>query len=104
MHLVHSLEVYEQSWQLADMKSLSARQRLEQLLWQMLSAAELANETREIRLRVPLKYWEIAQLIGVTPEHLSRQLRQLRDEGILDHENGVLIVHDPSRLYHSNES
>lgn len=104
LHRVHSREVYEQPGQLAEMRCLTARQRLEQLVWQMMSAAAPANGNKQIRLNLPLRYWEIAQLIGVTPEHLSRQLKQLRDEGILERDNATLIIHDPQRLYHSVES
>lgn len=103
IHQMHSQEVHNQANQLAGFRYLSARQRLEQLLWQMASAAGLQNGTQPTRLHLPLKHWEIAQLIGVTPEHLSRVFNQLAGDGTIRRENGTLIISDYRRLYHSME-
>jgi CRP-like cAMP-binding protein len=101
-HLLHlcSREVYDQTNQLAMLGTLKARQRLEQLLVQMISSKE-QNETR---LKLPLKLEEIAQLIAVKPEHLSRVLKQIEDEGLIRRDKGWIIVSDPQRLFRSNGS
>jgi CRP/FNR family transcriptional regulator len=101
LHQVQSNEVYEQVEHLAGLRNLSAQQRLEQLLWQLISVTHMADERKPVRLNLPLKYWEIAQLVGITPEHLSRVLRQIQEEGKMRRENGALIVFDFQRLYHS---
>jgi CRP-like cAMP-binding protein len=51
-----------------------------------------------MKIRPPLKYWEIAQLIGVTPEHLSRILKQIKREGIIKEEAGHIIVPDVRKI------
>jgi CRP-like cAMP-binding protein len=94
LHRSHSLEVHQQASQLIRMKYLSARQRLEQLVWQLLEAIDAGRQDGPVRLHLPLKYWEIAQLIGITPEHLSRVLKQIQDDGIMSRENGSLIITD----------
>jgi len=52
---------------------------------------QLKLSNNEMRLQMPLKHWEVAELIAVTPEHLSRVLRQMETEGILRREKGWLI-------------
>ena len=51
-----------------------------------------------MKVRLPLKHWEIAQLIGVRPEHLSRVLQQIKQEGVLREEDGCMIVSDVRKL------
>ncbi len=100
---VHSREVYDQASQLVGLHYLSARRRLEQLVRKLTFEMKMDLAQRPVRLRLPLKYWEIAQLIGVTPEHLSRVLKQVEEAGIMYRENGTLIISDPEKLYHSLE-
>jgi len=51
-----------------------------------------------MRIHNPLKHWEIAQLISVTPQHLSRLLKRLEEEGIIRRNKGWLIISDYQRL------
>jgi len=95
-----SCELNDQTSQLATLGTLRARQRLEQLLLRMTSSkAQLG-----MRLKLPLKLEEVAQMIAVRPEHLSRVLRQIEEEGIIQRKKGWIIVLDPQRLFHSNRS
>jgi CRP-like cAMP-binding protein len=50
-----------------------------------------------------LKQWEVAQLLGITPEHLSRLIKQMEKEGIIGRENGWLIIRNPKKLSRSGE-
>ena len=72
IHKVHSLEIHRQADQLAALRYLSARQRFERLLLQFLSSIPEHEKQTSMKIRLPLRRWEIAQLIGVRPEHLSR--------------------------------
>jgi DNA-binding HxlR family transcriptional regulator len=47
-----------------------------------------------------LKHLEIAQLIAVTSEHLSRLLNQLEQDGLLRRRKGWVIIQDPRKLWH----
>jgi len=98
LHEVHSREVHRKAKQLAALKHLSARQRFERLLLQFLSSVPTHERQNSMKIRLPLKHWEIAQLIGIRPEHLSRVLQQIKQEGVLREEDGCMIVSDVRKL------
>jgi CRP-like cAMP-binding protein len=98
IHEVHSHEVHGQAGQLAALRHLSARQRFERLLLRFLSSIPAYERKAAMKIRLPLKRWEIAQLIGIRPEHLSRVLQQIKMEGILREEDGCMMVSDVRKL------
>ena len=49
-------------------------------------------------MRSPLKKKEMAEVIGVTPEHLSRLLHALKIEGHIQFRDGWIVVSDPEAL------
>lgn len=97
LHRLHSYEILNQVIRVAQLSCHPARHRLEQLFLQLSSAMELHVSNNEIRLEVPLRHWEVAELIAVTPEHLSRMLHKMETEGKLRREKGWLIF-SPSHL------
>jgi len=99
VHRMHSHEVYDQVARLVQLGCASARHRLEQLLWQLIIALEPDGLKKETKLALPLKQWEIAELIAVTPAYLSRIYNELERAGVLRRRNGWLIIHDPQRLW-----
>ena len=93
LHQMHSREVYEELVQIADLGSLSARQRLEHFFEQLLPALGAAGPHGEIRVELPLKHWEIAQLIAVTPVYLCQLLHEMEDRGVIRRERkGIVLV------------
>ena len=60
---------------LADAKGMTARSRLLTVFHTLANAVGAVD--REEDARSLLRHWELAQLVGVTPEHLSRILRDL---------------------------
>ena len=79
----------------------SARKRLEHLLWR-LGSSPIAIESKDgLDLRLPLKQWEIAELISVTPEHLSRILKQLEREGLVLRRRDHFQIPDREKLAHA---
>lgn len=91
VHRMHSREVYAQVCQLGDLGALSARQRLENLLQDL--APVLTTPTRHhTPVEIPLKHWEIAQLLAITPPYLSRLFRVLEREGLLVRASGKLSI------------
>jgi CRP-like cAMP-binding protein len=57
------------------------------------------------RISIPsraIKLKELAQLIAITPEHLSRLLKELEQQGILKQDNGWVILTDPGTLISSH--
>jgi CRP-like cAMP-binding protein len=99
LHQAHSREAYEQVKQMTALRNLSARQRLEQLIRELIFLQIRSNQAKKIKLNLPLKLFELAQLIGITPEHLSRVLKQVEDEGIIYRAGGCLIVSDCQSLF-----
>lgn len=101
IHQMHCRILSRMITQRSQMGALSVRRRLEQLFWKLIDSMDLRIEG-EVRLELPLKYWEVAQLIVVTPEHLSRVVKSMEKDGLLKREKGgALIFPDPSKLWHS---
>lgn len=83
LHKMHSSEIREQFTRMSQLGNMSARHRLEHLLWQLTATLKDAGMVGYSSMNLPLKHWEIAQLIAVTPEHLSRLLKKMQQEGII---------------------
>jgi len=92
LHQMHSREVYEELAQIADLGCLSARHRLEHFFEQLLPALGATGCNGEIRVELPLKQWEIAQLIAVTPQHLCRLLHDMEGEGMVRREREAIVI------------
>lgn len=50
------------------------------------------------RCQMPLTQIVLADALGLTPIHVNRVLRKLREEGVMEFHGGALVVHDPVRL------
>ena len=98
VHRMHSREVFSQFHHMADLGVKTARQRLERVLRQLAGVTKPNGVDGEARLLLPLKRWELASLIAVTPEHLSRLLRRLRDAGVIRVHKGWIVIPDMERL------
>jgi len=97
-HHVQSCIIHDQLSQIVALGMLSARDRLEQLLWVLISLIKPKHKEGRIKLHLPLKHWELAQLIAVTPEHLSRILREMHEEGIVCKEKGWMVITNANML------
>jgi CRP/FNR family transcriptional regulator len=97
-----SREAYEQVSKITELSCLSARTRLERLLWCLISSLGSDHTQSEVKIEVPLKQLEIAQLIGVTAEHFCRMLKQMEVEGMLQRKKGWLIIKEPQKLCRSD--
>jgi CRP-like cAMP-binding protein len=99
LHEALSIELNDQTVRLAQLGCYSSRRRLVYVLWGLISAQQQVHgDHREVRVRLLLKHYEIAGLIAVSPEHLSRLLKQLQREGVVRHDKGWLVVPDPHKL------
>jgi CRP-like cAMP-binding protein len=81
VHLMHSVEVCAALQHIAELSSTNARKRLLQALWRMVPRTH--PHEREVRIELPIRYWELAQLVGVTPVYLSQLFKSLEQEGAL---------------------
>jgi CRP-like cAMP-binding protein len=84
---------------MSEIACLPARQRLEQLLWKI--GEQLGeSQTTNFKVQLPLKHWEAAQLLAITPTYLSRLLAELESDEIISRMNGWIIVRKPASLWH----
>src|SRR5262249_18635609 len=93
-----SNQVYRQLTHILQLGFYSARKRLCELLWDLLSSTEAPQHQEGAYLQLPLKQWEVAQLIAVTPEHLNRIVKEMQQRGILQWTKGTVTVFDLKRL------
>jgi CRP-like cAMP-binding protein len=92
-----SREVLDQVSQLID-SGLPALHRLRRLLVRFAREISGTHWPDEARVPLLLKHWEIAQMIAVTPQHLSRLLRDIQITDKIRIQKGWLIVSDPARF------
>jgi CRP/FNR family transcriptional regulator len=95
VHEIQGLEVYGQFQRMAELSTGSSRLRLERFLSQIAQACPALTNGR---FQLPLKRCELAQLLAVTPEHLSRLFKRLCEEGVIAFEKGWLKIRDARRL------
>jgi CRP/FNR family cyclic AMP-dependent transcriptional regulator len=98
LHKMHSQEVFDQLVAFTQASALSARQRLEGLLMQFIEPAGDRVHITEHRVALPFSQRELAALLGISPEHLSRLFRELAAESLIRRHKGWIIVNDPRNL------
>jgi CRP/FNR family cyclic AMP-dependent transcriptional regulator len=80
VHLEHAHELLRESIQTAELACLSARERLESFL--ILLRTEYVRGG-DVPLELPMRDWEIAQLLAITPQYMSRLMSELEGQGRL---------------------
>ena len=87
---------------ISQLTCLPARQRLEQFLWQFCErlGANTGGQPSEAtsKLQLPLKHYEIAHLLSITPTYLCRLLNTLENEKVITRSKGWIIVREPEAL------
>jgi CRP/FNR family transcriptional regulator len=97
-HEFHASELCRHAGWITQLSSRTSRERLQQVIRQLISALKLNTSSGDIRLRLPFQQWELAQLIAITPEHLSRVLREMADEGVIRRHKGWIVVSNLQQL------
>ena len=95
VHQIQSREVHEQLNWLGEMACCSARSRLQNFLGRLTEVCKVQTDGKRSRVLLPLKRKEVAELIAVTPEHLSRLLNELSRDGLLQLRRGWIVIPDP---------
>lgn len=101
LHLTRMLsaEVFQQMERMSCMAKSPSMKCVETFLWEVYSMQLEEGEVSNAgRLRIPLKYWELSQLLSVTPEYVSRLLKDLEKDGIVRRHKGWLVIADPGKL------
>jgi CRP/FNR family transcriptional regulator len=99
LHLHQSRELSDTVSAMAALGGLNARRRLEMFLAQALpSPPNPIAGTTPCRIMPPIRRGDLAAVVGTTPEHLSRLLKELEEAGIIRREDGWLVVLEPAAL------
>jgi CRP/FNR family transcriptional regulator len=101
MHLMKMLcqEIFSQGKNLVMLGCVSAGERLKGLLYRfILDIFHPAELHEQLKIHLPLKQKELAQMIAVTPEHLSRLMRELEQQRYIKREKNGLIFIDHTKL------
>ena len=96
--LLQSREIHDQAVRIASIGGLSARRRLENFLADLLSSSGTSSNASSQRLSPPIKHSDVAAAVVTTPEHLSRLLKQLEEEGLIRRDQGWLVAIRPRAL------
>jgi len=89
-----SREILDHVDRVAQLGESSSIHRLRRLLRHLVSAVGSGEGSKNLRVPMPLKHAEMARFIAVSPEHLSRLLRQMQADGVIRREKGWIIVPD----------
>lgn len=103
LHRMMAREIHNQMIRLNAIECLSARQRLEELIWQLISATESISSSRAVKFQFPVRHSEIAQVLAVSPQYLSWMIGQMEKDQIITRDKGWLHVHKPEMLWHREE-
>lgn len=82
---------------LVSQRESTARERTAQLLLWFFDNGQ-RNASMPVKLRIPLKRVELAHMVGATPETLSRLLRSMASQGILDMSRTEIWLRDAAAL------
>jgi CRP/FNR family transcriptional regulator len=86
-------EIFNHGKKLVMLGCAPARARLIDLLCKFISDEYPRTDLKgQIRIHLPLKYKEIAQVIAVTPEHLSRLLKDLEKQKFIVKEKDASLL------------
>ena len=95
LNCVLSLEIACYIKRMIALETMSAEERIIQLLAEIITIQTLCLTNDEISLSIPLKQKQIAQILGMSPEHLSRLMSRLERRGLLTYSSGIISVIKP---------
>ncbi len=81
--------------------SMGRRQSIERvahLMCELYARARSIGLTAGIELALPLSQLLLADALGMTPVHINRVLRKLRESGAMELRRGSLVISDPAML------
>ena len=73
-------------------------ERVAHLMCELYLRARNVGLTLETRFALPLSQMMLADSLGMTPVHLNRVMRELRNSGSMTLQRGSLIIEDPVKL------
>lgn len=95
LNCVLSLEIAGHIKRLIALASMTGEERVIQLIAEIITAQMPSKTNAEICLSIPLKQSQIAQILGMSPEYLSRLMSRLERRGLFTHSKGIITVAKP---------
>ena len=74
------------------------RERIAHLFYEMLIRYRIIGDAEKNSIPFPLTQEELADATGLTPVHVNRVLKQLREAGLIELQGRRLTILDPKRL------
>jgi CRP-like cAMP-binding protein len=99
VHQILSGEIISQAARIGEIACLTARQRLENFIWRITQHNDSAPQ-EESKLQLPLRQWEVAQFLAITPGYLCRLLDELEAEEVISRQNGWIVIPRHNNLWH----
>lgn len=90
-----SLEVISNIQKIITLECMSATERLRRFLCELISCTDLVDLHKKGGLELPLKRSELAEIVSVTPQHLSRILKDPELKMHLKQNKKILSILDP---------
>lgn len=84
--------------QIVSMGRRDSIERVAHLICELYLRMRNVGLAKDDRCRMPLTQVVLADALCLTPIHVNRVLRKLREDGVMDFHGGALVVHDPVRL------
>lgn len=83
---------------IVDLGRRTADERIAHLILSLTERIEKRSVIQERRYPFPLRQQDIADVLGLTPEHVSRVITKFRNAGLFEFSGGILQVHDLDAL------
>lgn len=101
LHKSQSQEVADLSQQQMLLRTAKTQSRFSHFLCGFLRSTGQGFSVNPVELDMPLKKHEMAQLLAISPEHLSRVEKAMEAEGVIQRNKRSLTVMNPDKLYRS---
>jgi CRP-like cAMP-binding protein len=92
IHEAQALQLCRYMRRAGELCAVPARDRLKSVLCRFASDGAQSGTGTAIKLKIPLQRWELAEFVGITPEHLSRVLKALEQDGVIRRHNGWIAL------------
>jgi CRP-like cAMP-binding protein len=97
LHRLLAQQIVRQMKNVEAISCLSAKERLKRFLRDMIDEQDPAG-SKPFSFSLSLTSKELSQILAITPEHLCRVLKELKQQGLISHAKGMLTVNDPAGL------
>jgi len=77
-----------------------AAERLALLFCELYVRLNAVGLAANYRFDLPLTQSDVADMVGITPVHVNRSLKALRQQGLVDWRGGAATIHDWRNLAH----